>query len=319
METPPTITDIRLAHARIAPHIHRTPILTSRAIDVIANANLLFKCENFQRAGAFKTRGAFNAILSLSDEAAARGVVTHSSGNHAAAVAIAARTRGIPAHVVMPRTAPAVKKAAVAGYGANITECEPTMRAREEAAAAIIAATGAVLIPPFDSAAVVAGQGTCFLEVLEDTGVMPDAVTCPVGGGGMMSGTAIVAAAMAPQVAVVAAEPEAADDAARGFVSGRMQPQVLPVATIADGLATGMSALTFGIMRKHVAQVATVSEHAIIEAMRLVLTRMKILIEPSSAVPLAAILERKWDVEGKTIVVILTGGNVDIDHLPWPM
>lgn len=317
MHKAPGIADIRIAHARIAPHIHRTPILTSRAIDAIAGARLLFKCENFQRAGAFKTRGAFNAILSLADEAAAHGVVTHSSGNHAAAVALAARTRGIPAHVVMPHTAPAVKKAAVAGYGAIITHCAPTMAAREAAAAAIVAKTGAVLIPPFDSPAVVAGQGTCFVELLEDAGAVPDAVTCPVGGGGMMAGTAIVAAALAPGVRVVAAEPLAADDAARGFAAGEMQPQVLPVATIADGLATGMSALTFGIMRDHVAEVVTVPEQAIIEAMRLVLTRMKILIEPSSAVPLAAILTRRWDVAGKTIAVILTGGNVDIDHLPW--
>lgn len=317
MQTPPSLADIRIAHARIAPHVHRTPILTSRAVDEAAGARLLFKCENLQRSGAFKARGAYNAVLSLSSELAARGVVTHSSGNHAAALAMAARTRGIVAHVVMPRNAPAVKKAAVQGYGGLIVECEPTLAAREAAAAAIVAETGATLIPPFDHEAVIAGQGTCVVELLEDAGVPLDAVTCPVGGGGLLAGTAIAAHGLAPGLPVIAAEPAAADDAARGFASGVMQPQVLPVSTIADGLTTAMSPLTFGIMRQHVSEVVTVSESAIVEAMRLIWTRMKILIEPSSAVPLAAILERRWDSSGKTVGVILTGGNMDIDRLPW--
>lgn len=317
MKTPPSLADIRIAHARIAPFIHRTPILTSREVDDAAGARLLFKCENLQRAGAFKARGAYNAVLSLSAESALLGVVTHSSGNHAAALAMAARTRGIAAHVVMPRNAPAVKKAAVASYGGRIVECEPTLAAREAAAARIVAETGATLIPPFDCAAVVAGQGTCLVELLEDAGVHLDAVTCPVGGGGLLAGTALAAAGLAAGLPVIGAEPARADDAARGFADGQMQPQVLPVSTVADGLTTAMSPLTFGIMRDHVSEVVTVSEEAIVEAMRLVWTRMKILIEPSSAVPLAAILERRWDARGKTVGVILTGGNVDIDRLPW--
>lgn len=317
MQTPPSLADIRIAHARIAPHIHRTPILTSREVNDAAGARLFFKCENLQRTGAFKARGAYNAVLSLFDEVAARGVVTHSSGNHAAALAMAARTRGIAAHVVMPRNAPVVKKAAVAGYGGRIVECEPTLAAREAAAAQIVAETGATLIPPFDDAAVIAGQGTCLVELLEDVGEELDAVTCPVGGGGLLAGTALAANGLAPDLAVIAAEPAAADDAERGFASGLMQPQVLPVTTVADGLTTAMSPLTFAIMQQHVREVVTVPDTAIVEAMRLVWTRMKILIEPSSAVPLAAILEKRWDVAGKRIGIILTGGNVDLDRLPW--
>ena len=314
MQTAPSLADIRIAHARIAPHIHRTPILTSREVDDAVGAHLLFKCENLQRTGAFKARGAYNAVLSLSDAQAVHGVVTHSSGNHAAALAMAARTRGIPAYVVMPRTAPVVKKVAVAGYGARIVECEPTLAAREAAAAAIASETGATMVPPFDDAAVIAGQGSCVLELLEDAGEELQAITCPVGGGGLLSGTAIAVAGSLP---VIAAEPAAADDAARGFAGGAIQPQVLPVATVADGLTTAMSPLTFSIMQQHVQQVVTVSEEAIVEAMRLIWTRMKILIEPSSAVPVAAILERRWDAAGQTVGVILTGGNVDIDRLPW--
>lgn len=317
MQTAPSLADIRISHARISPYIHRTPILTSREVDEATGAHLLFKCENLQRSGAFKARGAYNAVLSLSDEQAQRGVVTHSSGNHAAALAMAARTRGIAAYVVMPRTAPAVKKAAVAGYGGRIVECEPTLAAREAAAADIAKETGATMVPPFDDAAVIAGQGTCVLELLEDCGEELDAVTCPVGGGGLLAGTAIAIRGVAGGLPVIAAEPAAADDAARGFASGEIQPQVLPVTTVADGLTTAMSPLTFAIMRQHVNQVVTVSDEAIVEAMRLVWTRMKILIEPSSAVPLAAILEKRWDSAGKTVGVILTGGNVDIDRLPW--
>jgi threonine dehydratase len=292
-------------------------VLTSRLIDEAVGARLFFKCENFQVGGAFKARGAFNAVLALTDEAAARGVVTHSSGNHAAALALAAARRGIAAHVVMPRTAPAVKKAAVAAYGARIVECEPTLVAREAAAAEIVAATGATLVPPFDDQMVAAGQGTAAVELLEDAGAPLEAVTCPVGGGGLLTGTAIAVRGLAPEARVIAAEPAAADDAARGFRTGVLQPQVLPVATIADGLTTAMSPMTFASMRAHVDDVVTVSEPAIVEAMRLIWSRMKIIIEPSCAVPLAALLERRWDAAGKRVGIILTGGNVDLDRLPW--
>ncbi len=317
----PSFADIRAAHARIAPFVHRTPILTSSLIDAVVGARLLFKCENFQRAGAFKARGAFNAVLALEEEAAVRGVVAHSSGNHGAALALAARTRGIGCTIVMPRTAPAVKKAATAAYGATILECEPTLVARLEGVAALVATTGAISIPPFDCTEVAAGQGTCAVELIEDAGVALDAILCPVGGGGLLAGTAIAAAALVPGTAVIGAEPDAADDAARGFRAGVRQPQVLPVATIADGLTTAMSDMTFGVMRAHVADVVTTSEAAIVEAMRLIWSRMKILVEPSCAVPLAALLEGRLDGQrngrGKTFGIILTGGNVDLDRLPW--
>jgi threonine dehydratase len=317
MTTAPTFADIRDAQRRIAAHIHRTPILSSRELDAAAGARLLFKCENFQRAGAFKARGAFNAVLGLADAEAANGVVTHSSGNHGAALALAARERGIPAHIVMPSTAPEPKKAAVRGYGASIVECEPTLAAREAAAARIVAQTGAVLIPPFDSLAVAAGQGTCALEFLEDAAETLDVLTCPVGGGGLLAGTLVTVAALAPDLPVIAAEPAAADDAARGFRSGVRQPQVLPVSTIADGLTTAMSEMTFGVMRALAHDVVTATEAAILEAMRLIWSRMKIVVEPSCAVPLAALLEGAWDARGKTVGIILTGGNVDLDKLPW--
>ncbi|WP_235976502.1 threonine/serine dehydratase [Sandaracinobacteroides hominis] len=317
MNSSPSLADIRIAHARIAPHVHRTPILTSRLVDRETGAQLLFKCENLQRTGAFKARGAFNAVMGLSDNLASKGVVTHSSGNHAAALALAAATRGIPAYVVMPTTAPAVKKSAVLGYGAEVVECEPTLVARETAARAIVARMGATLIPPFDSDEVIAGQATCAIELLEDAERELDAVSCPVGGGGLLAGTAIACSVLSPRTQVIGAEPAAAGDAAAGFRTGMLQPQVLPVATIADGLTTAMSARTFAIMRKDVHDVVTVSEEAIVRAMRLLWSRMKIVVEASSAVPLAAVLEGAWDVRGKTVGIILTGGNVDLDRLPW--
>lgn len=317
MKQAPSLSDIRLGHERIAAHVHRTPVLTSRLIDELAGARLLFKCENFQVTGSFKARGAANAVLSLDDAVAVRGVVTHSSGNHAAALARAAAVRGIAAHIVMPETAPAVKKAAVASYGGRIVECAPTLAAREAMAAAVMAQTGATMVPPFDDPAVMAGQGTAALELLEDAGGPLDAIVCPVGGGGLLGGTAIAAKGLQPGIRVIAAEPEAADDAARGFRTGVLQPQVLPVTTLADGLATAMSALTFGVMRRLADDVVTVSEEAMIAAMRLVWTRMKIIIEPSCAVPLAAILSGAVDLSGQRVGVILTGGNVDLDRLPW--
>lgn len=317
MTTAPTFADIRIAETRISPHVHRTPILTSRVIDGIAGCHILFKCENFQRTGAFKARGAFNAVLALSPEDAARGVVTHSSGNHAAALALAARERGIAAHIVMPTTAPVPKKAAVQGYGGRIVECEPTLAARLAAAEAIVAETGATLIPPFDSRLVAAGQGTAVMELIADATEPLEAISCPVGGGGLLAGTLIAAAELLPGVPVIGAEPLAADDAARGFHSGHIQPQVLPVATVADGLTTSMSEMTFGVMRERAHDVVTASEAAIVEAMRLIWSRMKIIVEPSSAVPLAAILEGAWKPGRKTVGIILTGGNVDLDKLPW--
>jgi threonine dehydratase len=317
MTTAPTFADIRIAESRIAAHVHRTPILTSREVDTAAGCRILFKCENFQRTGAFKARGAFNAVLALSPEEAARGVVTHSSGNHAAALALAARERGIPAHVVMPSTAPAPKKAAVAAYGGRIVECEPTLAARLAAADAIVLETGAALIPPFDHRLVAAGQGTAALELIADAGEPLGALTCPVGGGGLLAGTLVAAAELLPSVPVIGAEPAAADDAARGFRQGLMQPQVLPVATIADGLTTAMSDMTFGVMRSLAHDVVTASEAAIVEAMRLIWSRMKIIVEPSSAVPLAALLEGAWKPEGGAVGMILTGGNVDLERLPW--
>lgn len=317
MTTAPTFADIRIAQTRISPHVHRTPILTSREVDAAAGCHILFKCENFQRTGAFKARGAFNAVLALEPQQAANGVVTHSSGNHAAALALAARERGIPAHIVMPNTAPAPKKAAVAAYGGRIVECEPTLAARLAAADAIARETGALLIPPFDSRLVAAGQGTAAVELIEDATEPLHAITCPVGGGGLLAGTLIATAALLPDVPVIAAEPAAADDAARGFRAGALQPQVLPVATIADGLTTAMSEMTFEVMRAQAKDVVTASEAAIVEAMRLIWSRMKIVVEPSSAVPLAAILEGSWVPAGRTVGLILTGGNVDLDRLPW--
>lgn len=317
MTTAPTLADIHTAQRRLTAHLHRTPILSSREIDAIAGARLLFKCENFQRTGSFKARGAFNAVLSLPGPEAARGVVTHSSGNHAAALALAARERGVAAHIVMPHTAPAPKKAAVVAYGGRIVECEPTLAARLAAAEAIMAETGAVMIPPFDSRDVAAGQGSCAMELMDDATEALDAITCPVGGGGLLAGTLVGVKETRPEITVIAAEPAAADDAARGFRTREIQPQVLPVATIADGLTTAMSEMTFGVMCARADQVVTASETAIVEAMRLIWSRMKIIVEPSCAVPLAAILEGSWDAKGRTVGVILTGGNVDLDRLPW--
>jgi threonine dehydratase len=312
----PDIDEIRAAHARISPVVRRTPVLAARSLDALLGARLFFKCENFQATGSFKARGAANAVLGLDAGAMPRAVVTHSSGNHAAALAWAARLRGLEAHVVMPETASAPKVAAARAYGALIHFCAPTLAARDAMAAELVARTGGAFVPPFDSRAVIAGQGTVAIELIEDAGEDLAAITCPVGGGGLLAGSAIAARALVPGMTIVAAEPEAADDAARGFATGRLQPQVLPVTTIADGLATAMCARTFSVMRDRVDAVVTVSEAAIIEAMRLVWSRMKVLIEPSCAVPVAALLENRWHPDGP-VGVILTGGNVDLDRLPW--
>jgi len=311
----PTIVEIRRAAERIRPYLHRTPVLTSSALDHMSGARLSFKCENFQKAGAFKARGATNAVFSLSDEEAARGVATHSSGNYAAALALAARWRGIQAHVVMPETAPEVKRRAVAGYGATIYPCKPTLAAREEALAEVIAQTGAVFLHSYNDYRVIAGQGTAALELCEEVPDL-DVVLVPVGGGGLSSGTALAVRGISPGTRVIGAEPAGADDAFRSLQAGRLIPSVAP-RTIADGLLTSLGDLTFPIIRDYVAQIVTVSEDEIIVAMRHIWERMKIIVEPSAAVPLAAVLAGRSDLPGKRVGIILSGGNVDLDRPPW--
>jgi threonine dehydratase len=311
----PTIKDIREASERINPFVHRTPVLTCRTLNRMSGAKLFFKCENFQKAGVFKIRGATNAVFTLSDEEASRGVATHSSGNHAAALALAAGWRGIKALIVMPRNARRVKTDAVRGYGAEIVFCEPTLDARQKTLAAVVARTGAFFVHPYNDPLVIAGQGTAALELCEEIPEL-DVIMTPVGGGGLLSGTAIAAAAISPRTDVIAAEPERADDAYRSFHSGKLVPSENPD-TIADGLLTSLGDLTFPIIRKHVKDIVTVSEESIASAMRTFWERTKVMIEPSAAVPVAAILSGRIDVTGKRVGVILSGGNVDLDNLPW--
>ncbi|MGD8453882.1 MAG: pyridoxal-phosphate dependent enzyme [Phycisphaerae bacterium] len=308
---------VRAAQGRIAPYAHQTPAMTCRTLDRLAGRELVFKCENLQKVGAFKFRGACNAVMRLSAEEAARGVVTHSSGNHAQALALAASLRGAAAHVVMPRTAPAVKRRAVEGYGARVYPCEPTLAARESLAAQVIADTGATLIPPYDHADIIAGQGTMALELIEQAGPL-DAIVAPVGGGGMLSGICIAARGVAPNVRIIAAEPAGADDAARSLAAGRLIPQERPD-TVADGLLTSLGKLTWPIIRDHVERIVTVTDEQILAAMRLVWERMKLIIEPSSAVAVAAVLSDEFRaLPGLARVgVVLSGGNVDLDRLPW--
>jgi threonine dehydratase len=330
----PDFSDVLDASARIAPYIHRTPVLTCAALNGLAGAELFFKCENFQKIGAFKIRGAANAVFSLSDGEASRGVATHSSGNHAQAVAFACRARGIDARVVMPENSNRVKVEAVRGYGAEIIFCGPRQKDREETLERVLAETGSVLVHPYDDARVIAGQGTSALELLEqvkggeigarvphgsdETPKPPplDIVIAPVGGGGLLSGTSITVHRLSPATLVIGAEPENADDAFRSLRDGRLHPQPSG-STIADGLRTGLSERTFSIIRRRVAAVVTVSEGSIVAAMRMIWERMKILIEPSAAVPFAAIVEKKLDTRGKRVGIILSGGNVDLDELPW--
>ena len=311
----PTITDIRQAAERIRPHAHRTPVMTCRSLDERVGAQVFMKCENLQKVGAFKFRGACNAVLSLSPDEAARGVATHSSGNHAQALALAAAMRGIPAYIVMPRNAPAVKQAAVAGYGGIITLCEPTLAARESTLAEVVAATGAEVVHPYNDVRVIAGQGTAALELLADVPDL-DVIMAPVGGGGLLSGTAIAARAVAPQIRVIAAEPAGADDAFRSLAARHIIPSVQPQ-TIADGLLTSLGDLTFPIIRDHVEQIVTVSEPAIVAAMKFVWERAKLVVEPSGVVPIAALWEEAIDLRGLRVGVILSGGNVGLEHLPW--
>ncbi len=311
----PDFTDVEKAHRIVQRYAHRTPVLTSASINKITGSNLFFKCENFQKVGAFKFRGACNAVFSLNEEQARKGVATHSSGNHAAALALAAQMRGIAAHIVMPRTSPEIKKKAVAGYGAKITFCEPTLQARESTLAEVIKETGATEIHPYNNFYVIAGQGTAAKELIEDSGSF-DVILAPVGGGGLLSGTAITSKHLLPGCKVIAAEPAGADDAYRSFQAKKLIPSENPK-TIADGLLTSLGERNFNIIMDKVDDIVTVSEESIVEAMRLIWERMKIIVEPSSAVPMAAILEGKVDVMGKKAGIILSGGNLDLGKLPF--
>lgn len=310
-----SLADIEAARARIGPYVRRTPVLTNDFLDDQVGARLFFKCENLQHIGAFKARGAVNAVLSLSDEAAAKGVATHSSGNHAAAVARAAALRGIPAYIVMPQGAARPKAAQVERLGGRITWCAPTLAAREETAARIVAETGAVMIHPYDNAAVMAGQGTAALELMKDAPDL-DVVIAPIGGGGLISGVSTALKALRPAARMVGAEPAGADDAARSLAAGRLIP-LTEAQTIADGLRASLSPSTFDHIRRGVDTIATVSEPAIVEAMRALWEQLKVIVEPSAAVAYAAVREGKVDVKGRRVGIILTGGNADLDRLPW--
>jgi threonine dehydratase len=311
----PTLADITAAHSRIKPFIHRTPVMTSTLLNGYFNCDLYFKCENFQKVGAFKFRGATNAVMSLTNEEKRKGVVTHSSGNHAAALALAARMNRVKAHIVMPENAPVVKKNAVAGYDAEITFCKPTLQAREENTRFIIERTGATLVHPYDDFNVICGQGTAALELLEDVRNL-DIVVAPVGGGGLLSGTSICIKGINQNIRVVAAEPLNANDAYISFTTGKIAPSVNPL-TVADGLLTSLSELTFSIIRKNVDEIITAKEETIIECMLLVWERMKIIIEPSSATVLAIIKENPEKFRGKKAGLIISGGNVDLRKLPF--
>jgi threonine dehydratase len=310
-----SIEDIQQAAQRIKPYIHRTPILTNESLNQQVGAQVFLKCENFQKVGAFKFRGASNAVWSLSEEEARRGVITHSSGNHAQALALAARMRGVPAYIVMPSNAPQVKKNAVAGYGGQITFCEPTLAARESTMERVRLDTGATVVHPYNDERVIAGQGTATLELLEDVPDL-DVILAPVGGGGLLSGTAIAATETRKGIRVIAGEPEMADDAFRSLQAGEIIPSLHPK-TVADGLLTSLGSLTFPIIRERVEQIVTVSEAGIIAAMKFIWERAKIIIEPSSAVPIGVLWEKKIDLSGLRVGVILSGGNVDLEKLPW--
>ncbi|MDD9728705.1 pyridoxal-phosphate dependent enzyme [Mameliella sp. AT18] len=312
-----TIEDMRTAHERIRPHINRTPVLQSQYLNDLTGAELFFKCENFQEAGAFKVRGACNAVFGLSEEAAHRGVCTHSSGNHALSLSYAAGRRGIPCNVVMPRTAPQAKKDAVRRYGGTITECEPSTSSREAVFAEVQAATGGEFVHPYNDPRVICGQATCSAEMLEQTGGV-DAVVAPIGGGGMISGTCLTLSNLAPEVKIYAAEPEQADDAARSFRAGHIIADDAPE-TIADGLKVPLKENTWHFVSNFVTDVPTVSEQEIVDAMKLTWKYLRVVMEPSSAVPLAAILKNPDLFRGKRVGVIITGGNVDLDRLPWTL
>jgi len=311
----PSLADIRAAAGRLVSRAHCTPVMTCRTLDNLTGARLFFKCENFQKGGAFKYRGAINAVFSLSDEEARKGVCTHSSGNHAQALALAARERGIQAWIVMPENAPRVKIEGVRGYGGEIVFCKPTLRAREEGVQIVQAKSGAVFIHPYDNLRVIAGQGTAALELLEEIEHL-DIVMAPVGGGGLISGTALSTLYRSPDTRVIAAEPKMADDACRSFKSRRFIPSENP-RSMADGLLSSTGKITLPLILAHVHDILTAREETMLEAMRLTWERMKIIIEPSSAVPLAAILENRALFAGKRVGIILSGGNVDLGALTW--
>lgn len=316
MSAIPNLQIIQQAHERISPFIHRTPILTSQSINTITGADIYFKCENFQKVGAFKARGGLNAVLSLTQEEGEKGVATHSSGNHAQAIAMAAAMAGFPAYIVMPSNAPAVKKAAVKGYGAEITECEPNLQARESNVERIIFEKGATMIHPYNDYRIIAGQATAAKELIEDVWTKLDYLLIPVGGGGLLSGSALSAHYISPETEVIGTEPEGADDAYQSFKSGKLIPQVKPN-TIADGLLTSLGEHNFEIIRKHVKDILLTNDEEIVAAMRLIWERMKIIIEPSCAVPLAALIRNQEMFKGRKVGIILSGGNVDLAKLPF--
>lgn len=311
----PTLKDMEDAHVRIKPHIRRTPVRSSAYLNELTGAELFFKCENFQEPGAFKVRGAANAVFGLSDEQARLGVATHSSGNHASCLSYAAMRRGIPCNVVMPRTAPQAKKDTVARYGGKITECEPSTSSREERFARVQAETGGDFVHPYNDPRVVAGQGTCAKEFLEQTNGL-DMMVAPIGGGGMISGTCLTLSNLAPEMQIIAAEPEQADDAYRSFKAGHIIADDAP-RTIADGLLVPLKDLTWHFVSNHVTDILTASEEEIIAAMKLTWKHLRIVMEASSSVPLATILKNKERFAGKRVGIIITGGNVDLDLLPW--
>jgi len=311
----PSLIDIQAAHTRIKPFIHHTPVMKSQQLNELFNCELFFKCENFQKVGAFKFRGATNAVLSLTSEEKNKGVVTHSSGNHAAALALAGRMNGVKANIVMPDNAPVVKKNAVAGYGAEITFCKPTLQAREDTTRLIMERTGATLVHPYDNFNVICGQGTAALELLQEKRDL-EIVIAPVGGGGLMSGTSTCVKGINKNIQVIGAEPIMANDAYISFTTGILTPSVNPL-TIADGLLTSLSELTFSVIRKNVDKILTAKEDSIIECMLLVWERMKIIIEPSSATVLAIVKENPAIFSGKKIGLIISGGNVDFRKLPF--
>ncbi|MDW8330398.1 MAG: pyridoxal-phosphate dependent enzyme [Cyclobacteriaceae bacterium] len=303
---------IEQAHERIKPYIHRTPVMTSAGLNEATGCSLYFKCENFQKIGAFKARGAVNAVLSLSPEARSKGIATHSSGNHAQAVARAARIAGVPAYIVMPRNAPEIKKRGVRAYGGQIFECEPTQEAREQMLAHVVQETGATLVHPFNDYAVIAGQATAAKELIEDVPVKLDVVLTPVGGGGLLSGTILAIKFFSPRTEVIAGEPAGSDDAYRSLQSGKIE--TAQAQTIADGLLTSLGDKTFAIIREHIGEIITVTDEEIVQAMRMIWERMKIIIEPSCAVPFAAVLKAKEKFSGKNVGIILSGGNVDLER-----
>lgn len=313
MNTLPTRASIAEAHERIKNYIHHTPVMTSASIDEIAGCHVFFKCENFQKVGAFKSRGAMNAALKLTPEQQHKGVATHSSGNHAQALARAAKILGMKSYIVMPRTAPEIKKRGVRGYGGEIFECEPTLEARESTLAEVIRNTGAFEIHPFNNYDVMEGQGTCAKELFEETGAL-DYLIAPVGGGGLLSGTALATHYFSPATKVFAGEPALADDAYRSMQSGKIEPASTPT-SIADGLLTSLGDKTFPVIKEHVQGVITVSEEEIIAAMRIIWERLKIVVETSCAVPFAALLRNKHQFAGKKVGIILTGGNVDLNKI----